>query len=237
MLKCSLSLHSNESQHGVGWGRKDLRDPEQHLHFQQTRSHQTWRPTPESSPGPSWTAAHASGRVQTPRSRERSSGHGQTHGSQPGYGQTGCRMRKLKTQKTRRRGQRPSRFLISYHHLPIRADQSPHSQHPLPVPLKVYCRLLGWYTTAGGIQHVPKEETIRPTPGEVVPTRRPIPCVVSRLQPHGSPSFKAPSRAASLHSDRDPSEGPQSTSLGAEAHARYTPNVPCCVVLCRNPMA
>ena len=24
LLKCSLSLHSNESQHGVEWGRKDL---------------------------------------------------------------------------------------------------------------------------------------------------------------------------------------------------------------------
>ena len=30
------------------------------------------------------------------------------------------------------------RFLISYHHLPIRANLSPHSQHLLPVPSKVY---------------------------------------------------------------------------------------------------
>ena len=30
------------------------------------------------------------------------------------------------------------RFLISYHHLPIRADQSPLSQHLYPVVWKVY---------------------------------------------------------------------------------------------------
>ena len=84
------------------------------------------------------------------------------------------------------------RFLISYHHLPIRADSSPHSQHLLPVPSKVYCRLLGWYTTARGIHHVPKEETIRPTPGKVVSAERPIPRVFPRFQPYGSPSIEAP---------------------------------------------
>ena len=49
----------------------------------------------------------------------------------------------------------------------------------------------------------------------------------SRDPSHPASSTPRPhSRAASMHSNRDLSQAPQSTSLGAQARERYTPDVP-----------
>ena len=100
------------------------------------------------------------------------------------------------------------RFLISYHHLPIRADQCPHSQPLYPVTRKVYRRLLGWYTTTEGITDVLNEEKTRRAPGEVVPTRQPIPHVVPRSQPSGFLYTEAPFAGSLYALQQGPVAGP-----------------------------
>ena len=99
-------------------------------------------------------------------------------------------------------------FLISYHHLPNRADLSPHSQLFYPVARKVYRRLLGWYTTTEGISDVLIEEKTRRAPGEVDPAGRPIPHVVPRSQPSGFLYTEAPFAGSLYALQQGPVPGP-----------------------------
>ena len=72
----------------------------------------------------------------------------------------------------------------------------------------MYRRLLGWDTTSEGITDVLIEEKIRPAPGEVVPTRRPIPHVVPRSQPSGFLYTEAPLEGRLSALQQGPVAGP-----------------------------